>query len=180
VSLLDTLRAYATVVAAVAGVALGALVGGGLTWLVMDRALARVEADVAKAETLRATAVAERVEQVRAAEQRADVVAADLVRTKDALAVTEREKIDAINKVATGKPCLGARTVRVLNSNGPALGGAVPGGTGSAAGSAPSAPGDTPGFASDRAVAEWIARAQQSYEACRAQVAAIGTATRGE
>ena len=92
-----------------------------------------------------------------------DRIVAELSRQERQITQLNQEKNDALRKLTTGRRCLDAAAVRVLNHAGP---GPVP-----RTGPEP-LPADA-AFATDTDVGEWIAGAQQSYDTCRARLDGI-------
>ena len=125
-------------------------------------------------------------EKLRTSERTAEVLQAANDRGDQLLNVLElrqadinqlaREKRDAINKVTTGRACLGGPALRVLNSApGLSVRGIAPtvGGT-AAAGAAAAAYTDIGDIVStDTDIATWAVDAGAQYEVCRARLDAL-------
>lgn len=107
------------------------------------------------------------------AQQRGDALTARLQERDAQLAQSTKEKTDALRRLTSGRACLGAAAVRVLNA---ATGGTAhlpEATTGAAAtGATSAADSDQPG-ATDTDVAGWIGNAQQQHELCRARLDAL-------
>lgn len=153
-------------------------------WVEHQRAESRVQALIAAQaqrdrQAAEALAAAERQNTARlqAALTAADAAIA-LAQSRESAArqTLETTRNELARVTSASRACLSAAAVRVLNA--PA---AAPGGTGlrlpKTAASAARAPAEpaagADGYASEQAVAGWIAQAQQMYETCRARVDAI-------
>lgn len=153
------------------GFALGLLLGGGGTYLFTSAELESVKADFAgwKArqadEKTQAASVA--LERLQRANERADVLQSALDKTEQKLSTTQKEMQREIKLNTTGRACLNARTVRLLNDdthdNQPA---SLPTTTGQPAEEDAAA-------ATDTDVADWIAIAKTQYATCTARLDAL-------
>lgn len=148
-------------------VAATALFWGGWTvagWR-WQASVAKLEKDHAKS---LADASLEAVTRLQAAAKRND----DLERQLDSQAADidrlMKEKTDAIRRYATGRACLGAPLVRVLNNSTPNQ---------RDAGDLPEASRqplpDDAAFATDQDIGEWVANATKQYDTCRGRLQAI-------
>lgn len=104
-------------------------------------------------------------EEIAAATKRGNELAARAAAAESARDLALEETRDALRRVTTGRPCLSAAAVRLLNEPGglkPALPGAAsqPAGTDAAA-------------ATDTDVALWAAFARRSYDTCRGRIDAL-------
>lgn len=148
----------------------------GAGWAVNGWRLQAALADLKKthAEAV-AKAATENAELLAFAGKRAGEIAHRLAQSENALAKITLEKDHEIRRLTTGRRCLDAGAVRVLNqpadSEQPA--GAVPDAT------APSVLSDA-AFATDTDVGTWIAHAQRSYDTCRGRLDAIADFYAGE
>lgn len=102
-----------------------------------------------------------------------DKIAAELNDLRLARAKQDREKDNEIKRLTTGRRCLDAAVVSVLNGSTTASAGAVP-----EAGSEP-LPG-TARFATDSDVGLWARACRSAYESCRADRAGIRQFYEGE
>lgn len=140
--------------------------------------LAQLDRDHSREKLLLIERAAEKLQE---ANDRGDQLVNALEARQDQVNQLAREKRDAINKVTTGRPCLGGPALRLLNS---APGLTVSGIT-SATGSAPAAgataaPDTNNGtgsgsdiFSTDTDVAVWAVDAGAQYEVCRARLDAL-------
>lgn len=104
-------------------------------------------------------------EEIADATRRGNELAARAAAAESARDLALEETRDALRKVTTGRPCLSAAAVRVLNdasANPPAV---------------PPTPGQPAGpdaaFATDTDVAFWAAYARRSYDTCRGRIDAL-------
>lgn len=117
---------------------------------------------VAETERLRSRAAAT---ALQSAQVRGDVLTRDLLAREAAITKLSKEKRDALNRLTTGRPCLGADAVGVLNDpNGAGAG--VPPSTGNTAATGG-------GFATDTDVGHWAAAARAAYDTCRTRLDAL-------
>lgn len=177
--------------AAVTGAVLGALIAVAVTLPPARVAVANAKADLARSETrlagmerdhARALAAAADAASVALyhAQQRGDLLSAALLSAESQLQTLQGERDDAIRKATTGRRCLDATALRVLDRartahSAPAAHVPQPAGGAAAAGGAPAAPaeGDGDTWASDTGVALWIDHAGAQYETCRQRLAAL-------
>lgn len=129
-----------------------------------DAVISRMEADQAKAEMAIITAGAKRLRDAR---NRGDALTDQLARADQAREKTAQEHAREIKKLTTGRRCLNAGVVRLLNGTGegiitPAM--STP--TGSAAT-------EDGAFATDTDVADWADNAKRKYEICRDRLSAL-------
>lgn len=92
-------------------------------------------------------------------------IVAEVARQERQITQLNQEKNNALRQVTTGRRCLDAAAVRLLNHAGP--------GPVSGSGSEPLPAATT--FASDQDVGEWIAGARQAYDTCRARIDGIAS-----
>ncbi len=149
-----------------------ALVGGGVGYGLGhrlakadgDAALAKLQRDHATRETKAAEAALLRLQEAQA---RGDALEARLAAEEASRQTQAQEHAREIKRLTTGRPCLNAGTVRLLNE--PAIGLRTPvlpaPASGAAAESAPAA--------SDTDVAGWIDNARHQYDACRDRLDAL-------
>jgi hypothetical protein len=105
-------------------------------------------------------------ERLEDAQARGDTLTARLAATEEVLHTKTQEVNREIARLTTGRPCLGADVVRLLNQPANSSAGAVP--------QAPGQPVAQDGAAaSDTDIAGWIAGAQSQYETCRARLGAL-------
>lgn len=158
--------------AAVVLAAAAALVAGGAGYALGhrsakadgDAALAKLERDHANRETKAAKAALARLQKAQA---RGDALESRLATEEASRQTQALEHAREIKRLTTGRPCLNAGTVRLLNK--PALGlhaPAVPTPAGGAAAA------DAPA-ASDTDVAGWIGAARLQYDTCRDRLGAL-------
>lgn len=124
--------------------------------------LATRDANQSKADALALTAEADRLKKANA---RGDQLATDLAKTESALKTKTLELSNALRKTTTGRTCLAADTVRLLND--PAGAANAPGGMSTPTGNPAAADG---AVATDTDVAGWIANAKERYEVCRTRL----------
>lgn len=160
----------------VAGLAMGCVLGG-----LLGHAVGQAAVDT-QLQTLRDTAQqAQRLAQ--AARQRSDQVQAQLHEQLQANATLTQERDHALNAATTGRPCLAARTLRVLDgapgvrvlAQSAAELAAQAGAPATAASAVGAAAGSVERelISTDADVAHWILAAGQTHEACRAQLVAL-------
>lgn len=105
-------------------------------------------------------------EDLRAAVQRGDELAARAAAAEAARDLALEETRDALRKATTGRPCLPGAAVRLLNHPAGLRPPALPAPAGEPAGA-------DGGTASDTDVALWAAFARRSYDTCRGRIAAL-------
>ena len=127
-----------------------------------DAKLADMRSSIAESDRLRARAAAT---ALQAAQVRGDVLTRDLLDREALINRISKEKRDAINRYTTGRPCLSADAVGVLNGTAGA-GAGVPPATG-----IPAATGG--GFATDADVGQWAAAAIAAHDTCRYRLDAL-------
>lgn len=158
--------------AALALAAATALVGGGVGYGLGyrlakaggDAAFAKLEREHATRETKAAEAALVRLQGAQA---RGDALEARLAAEEASRQSQAQEHEREIKRLTTGRPCLNAGTVRLLNEPAGRHGAAaVPAPTGGAAAA------DAPA-SSDTDVAVWIDRATRQYDACRGRLGAL-------
>lgn len=119
------------------------------------------------------------LQTLQLANARADQLTTRLATTQTQLDTTEREKAHALRQITTGRRCLDAGVVRVLNSPDATAAGTAgvpaPIGGAAAAGGATAAPGTEPLAepVTDTDVSLWIADAKRQHEICRARLDAL-------
>lgn len=119
------------------------------------------------------------LQTLQLANARADQLTTRLVTTQAQLDTTEREKAHALRQITTGRLCLDAGVVRVLNSpNTTAHGtaGVPTSASGAAAAGAAAAAAGTEPLAepvTDTDVSLWVVDAKRRHEACRARLDAL-------
>lgn len=143
---------------------IGAVVGGAWVTRGKNLEIEKLTRDQAVAEAATAKAALDRL---KTAQERADELATKLAEAEAAHAQIEEEKDREIRRLTTGRPCLGAAVVRLLNEPG----------TGVRLGAMPQA---SSGFAtadgaaaSDRDVAVWARTCRARYEICRGRLDAL-------
>ena len=150
----------------------------GLGWTVegwrKDAEIALIKASHAESTEKAATENAVALDNAR---HRGDQLALQLAGWENTLTAFAEEKNREIAKLLTGRRCLDAGVVRVLNrQSGAQLSGSVPQATSLVLrpDATPAAPADDGAFATDADVAQWIGLCQRSYDTCRARLDAIG------
>ncbi len=141
----------------------------------------RKSAEISRLETAHANAVTKEATKNAAvleeAQARGDQLALSLAARESTLTIFAEEKNREIAKLTSGRRCLDADAVRVLNT--PNGAGRVGGLASPATGvvlrtdAAIAAPADDGTFASDTDVAGWIGLCQRSYDTCRGRLDAI-------
>lgn len=107
-------------------------------------------------------------ERLQAKQAQSDALTARLQETESALKTQSQEDKNAINRVTTGRACLNAATVRVLNGT------SKTGTTGiRLPDTGASAPAEDGPAASDTDVATWAEYAREQYETCRGRLSAL-------
>jgi hypothetical protein len=138
-----------------------------------EQAEARCAATVATLRADHAQAVAEALEKAAAAEAAGETLAREQLELEALNAKLGKEKDDALRKATTGRACLDADAVRLLNAPAaapPGLRLSAP--AGGPAGPPAAAAGDS-GDASDTAVALWARFAREQYDLCRGRIDAL-------
>ncbi len=145
----------------------GALLGGGVSWLVSGW-INSVQMAAIKTEQAEDAAIASQLslDRLSATQAKADALSARLAKTEFELTQTTLEKSDAIKKITTGRTCLNSATVGLLNRARETTTTAVPEPPGTSVATSTA-------IATDTDVAGWIAAAQGSYETCRARLDAL-------
>lgn len=129
-----------------------------------DAVIARMEADQAKSE---AAVIAAGAKRLRAALALGDALFNQLAEAEKARQKTALEHQREIKRLTTGRPCLNADVVGLLNGTG--QGDSASGLSASASGAASE---DGP-FATDTDVAGWADNARRQYETCRDRLGAL-------
>lgn len=114
-----------------------------------------------------AAAAAAALERLQHAQARGDELAQQLAAAETTLQTQAEEKSHEIARLTTGRPCLSAAVVRVLNSPAP---GNQPGTVPPSAGQPAAADGAA---ASDRDVAQWARVCRTRYDTCRVRLDAL-------
>lgn len=146
------------------------LSGAGLMANIKNTEIAQLKEAFAKKERDAATAAVDRLAK---ANERADRLEAALIASESVRSQTSKEKDREIRRLTTGRACLGAGVVSLLNHSGHAGAGTVPQATASAL-SADAA------FATDTDVGTWINDARSAYDTCRDRLQAIADYFAGE
>lgn len=151
-------------VAALAGFGAGFALGQGQAKARGDAALQKLKGEHASEQK---NAAAAALERLRSAQQRGDQLAQRLAAAETDRKTQAEEHALEIQRLTTGRPCLNAGTVRLLNQPADTLNAArVPAPAGrTAAEDAPAA--------SDTDVAGWISGAQRQYGECRGRLDAL-------
>jgi prophage endopeptidase len=126
-----------------------------------DGQIARLESAQANE---RARDAAESAAELQAAVSRGNELAARVAAAEATRDTALQETQHALRKTTTGRPCLNAGAVRLLN--GPGLAAPMPAAAGQPAGA------DAPA-ASDTDVAFWAAHARRAYDTCRGRIDAL-------
>lgn len=108
------------------------------------------------------------IERLQAAHARGDALAARVAEEEARRQTEAKEHQREINRLTTGRACLNADTVRLLNGAGAARPGTAPMPASAIAATQTAAP-----AASDTDVAGWADRARRQYDTCRAQLDAL-------
>ncbi len=128
-------------------------------------------AEIADMEKTQATALAKAEETARkrleAEQTRGNVLSDKLAKTETALTQKTQEVSDALSRLTTGRKCLDARVVRVLNGT---RNGAAADNVHAATGASDAADGPA---ATDTDVSGWINLARGQYEKCRARLGGL-------
>lgn len=105
-------------------------------------------------------------QRLQAAQTRGDALTTRLALTESALATKTLEVSHALQKVTTGRPCLGLAAVRLLNGAPEDQPGAMPPAAGQPAAA-------DAAVATDTDVAGWINTARGQYDTCRGRLDAL-------
>ena len=124
--------------------------------------LSDVRSSIAESNRLRARAAAT---ALQSAQVRGDVLTRDLLTREAMINRLSKEKRDALSRLTTGRPCLSADAVGVLNGT-TGAGAGMPQATG-----IPAATGG--GFATDADVGQWAAAAIAAHDTCRKRLDAL-------
>ncbi|WP_199031706.1 hypothetical protein [Ralstonia sp. ASV6] len=128
-------------------------------------------AEIADMKTTQATALATAEqtarERLEAEQKRGNVLSAKLATTEASLTKQTQELSNALSRLTTGRKCLDAPVVRVLNGT---SSGAASDDMHAATGTPDAADGPA---ATDTDVAGWINHAKGQYETCRARLGAL-------
>lgn len=143
--------------------AAGALVSGLMVGGFKDGEIYRLKAISAQQQADAEAAIRQRLE---AATLRGDQLATQLTHTEATLNQKTLETSREIARLTTGRRCLDAAAVRLLNTRPGDGAGPVP-----AAAGAPDA--EAAPAASDSDIAGWIVNAQGQYETCRARLTSL-------
>ena len=142
--------------------AAGLLLGGGAVHGLNGAQIAALEAAHANAQRAAAQAA---VERLSAAQARGDALTAELIKARAEADTLKADLHDAIAKATTGRPCLGAPALRLLDRA--ASPRAVPAPTGRPAAA------DAADVATDTQVAQWAAGAYHQYAECSRRLSAL-------
>ena len=154
----------------------GALFGGAWVANEKNAEIASIKADQASAIAKAATAARDRLQ---AAIQRSDELETRLAEAEQDRQQQSREHALEIKRLTTGRPCLNAGTVRLLNQSGTGAHPAVmPEAIGKPAAADAAAGPDTDvrtggAAATDTDVASWIDTAKRQYGTCRDRLQAL-------
>ena len=151
-----------TAIACLASAAIAA--AGAWVWQAnsYEAELANMRGSIAESNKLRARAAAT---ALQSAQVRGDVLTRDLLTREAMINRLSKEKRDALSRLTTGRPCLSADAVGVLNGT-TGAGAGVPTATG-----IPAAAGG--GFATDADVGQWAAAAIAAHDTCRHRLDAL-------
>jgi len=153
-------------IAAVLSLAVGLGAGAFIAWKYLgERHLADLATRDANQSRADALAIAAEAERTRLATVRGDRLALDLAKTESALQSKSKELSNALLKTTSGRTCLAADTVRLLNDSAGAA--SPPGGMPPPAGQPAAADG---AVATDTDVAGWVVNARQQYDTCRGRL----------
>jgi hypothetical protein len=145
---------------------LSAAIAGGGAWAWQANSygakISDMRSSIAESDKLRALAAAT---ALQAAQVRGETLTRDLLARQQQIERLAKEKRDALNRLTTGRPCLSADAVGVLNGPEGASAG-VPAPTGGAAATGG-------GFATDSDVGGWAADARASHDTCRSRLNAL-------
>lgn len=140
----------------------GLVLAGFVVASIKNADIASLKADHAKQQAAAEAAARQRLE---AAIARGDSLSTHLAQTESALNKKTLEFSREIARLTTGRPCLGAAAVRLLNSAHDAAGSV------SQTSGQPDA--EDGSIATDTDIAEWVVNAQGQYEICRARLGAL-------
>ena len=146
------------------GIVAVAAAAGAWVWQAnsYEAKLADMRSSIAESDKLRALAAAT---ALQAAQVRSDVLTRDLLAREALINRISKEKRDALSRLTTGRPCLSADAVWVLNGT-EGSGAGMPQATG-----IPAATGG--GFATDSDVGQWAAAAIAAHDTCRYRLDAL-------
>ena len=146
------------------GIVAVAAAAGAWVWQAhsYEAKLADMRSSIAESDRLRARAAAT---ALQAAQVRGDTLSRDLLAREALINRLSKEKRDALNRYTTGRPCLSADAVGVLNGT-TGAGAGMPQATG-----IPAATGG--GFATDSDVGQWAAAAIAAHDTCRYRLDAL-------
>jgi hypothetical protein len=159
------------VVAALA-FALGGFSGGQTVAWQKNAEIASLQKDYAEARAEAEKAIADALQKVLEVERQGDAIAARLAAAEAERITISKEKDREIARLTTGRRCLDAGVVRLLNApaSGPGL--KLPPASGGIAFAA-AAPATDTAYASDTDIALWTRHARDSYDTCRARIDAL-------
>jgi hypothetical protein len=152
------------------GIGIGLGTGAFVAWKYLNARHAAELADI-KTQQTETNLLAQKQElaRIKSDQARGDELTNRLAQTETALQTKQTELNHALAKTTTGRTCLNAGTVRLLNDANTDAGSAS-GGLSEATGQPAAADGAA---ASDTDVAEWIGNAKQQYSTCRARLDAL-------
>lgn len=104
--------------------------------------------------------------EIEAAVKRGDQLAARVAAAESTRDIALQETQDALRKVTTGRPCLNAAAVRLLNQSAGLKPEPLPAPAGQPVGADAT-------FATDTDVAQWAAGAIRHYDTCRGRIQAV-------
>lgn len=163
---MTTLKKYAGVL----WIAVGAAITALALWLAYRHGYATAEAHyrqaMAQQEAFHAQAYARLQATYREQEQRGDELAAQVAQAETRNQQLLKEKHHAIRQATTGRACLNAGTLRLLNANDNAGDTNLPA-------SSVNAPVADGAVATDTGVALWAADARSRYDTCRGRIDAL-------
>lgn len=120
-----------------------------------------------------AKAQAELRKRLEEATARGDELSSKLLTTEATTTRQSQEKTRAVTKITTGRRCLDADVVRMLNSDQPITQSSAGHNSGNVPQAAGSAAATDGAAATDTDVAQWIANARASYDICRNRLDAL-------
>ena len=146
------------------GIVAVAAAAGAWVWQAnrYEARLADMRSSISESDRLRARAAAT---ALQSAQVRGDVLTRDLLAREALINRLSKEKRDALSRLTTGRPCLSADAVGVLNGT-TGAGAGMPQATG-----IPAATGG--GFATDSDVGQWAAAAIAAHDTCRYRLDAL-------
>ena len=146
------------------GIVAVAAAAGAWAWQAhsYEAKLADMRSSISESDRLRARAAAT---ALQAAQVRGDVLTRDMLARESLINRLSKEKRDALSRLTTGRPCLSADAVGVLNGT-TGAGAGMPQATG-----IPAATGR--GFATDADVGQWAAAAIAAHDTCRKRLDAL-------